>query len=124
MIFLFLILIPIIEISIFISIGSKIGTLNTISIILLTAIIGIFFLRRKSFSLIFNAQENLKNGIFPTIYWENKRRSHILYILVENYKNFGFLNELLLKRKYMPVSISQGFEPGNGWGAYAVFKQF
>ena len=66
MIFLFLILIPIIEISIFISVGSKIGTLNTISIILLTAIIGIFFLRRKSFSLIFNAQENLKNGIFPT----------------------------------------------------------
>ena len=65
MIFLLFILIPIIEISIFITIGSKIGIFNTIAIILLTAIIGIFLVRRQGLSLLFNAQKNLQSGIFP-----------------------------------------------------------
>jgi len=66
MIFLLLVFIPIIEISIFITIGSKIGVFNTISIILLTAIIGIFFIRRQGISLLFSAQSNMREGIFPT----------------------------------------------------------
>ena len=66
MIFLIFIFIPIIEISIFITIGSRIGVFNTISIILLTAIIGIFFIRRQGISLLFNAQRNMRDGIFPT----------------------------------------------------------
>ena len=66
MIFLIFIFIPIIEISIFITIGSKIGVFNTISIIILTAIIGIFFIRRQGISLLFNAQRNMRDGIFPT----------------------------------------------------------
>ena len=59
MIFLIFILIPIIEISIFISIGSKIGVLNTISIILVTALVGIFMIRKQGISLLFNAQRNI-----------------------------------------------------------------
>ena len=43
MIFLAFIIIPIIEISIFITIGSNIGILNTIAIILITALVGIFW---------------------------------------------------------------------------------
>ena len=66
MIFLAFIFIPIIEISIFITIGSKIGILNTVSIILLTAIIGIYFVRRQGLNLLFNAQKNLSEGIMPT----------------------------------------------------------
>ena len=66
LIFILFILIPIIEISIFITIGSKIGTLNTISIILLTAIVGIYFVRKKGLSLLFNAQRNLSEGTMPT----------------------------------------------------------
>ena len=66
MIFLLFILIPIIEISIFITVGSNIGILNTIAIILLTAIIGIYFVRRQGLSLLFNAQKNMSQGIFPT----------------------------------------------------------
>ncbi len=42
MIFLLFIIIPIIEISIFITVGSNIGVLNTIAIILVTALVGIF----------------------------------------------------------------------------------
>tara|TARA_B100002051_G_C16561768_1_gene547929 strand:- start:39 stop:398 length:360 start_codon:yes stop_codon:yes gene_type:complete len=66
MIFLAFIIIPILEISIFITIGSNLGILNTISIILLTALIGIFFIRRQGLNLLFNARKNLSQGILPT----------------------------------------------------------
>jgi len=66
MIFLIFILVPIIEISIFIFIGSEIGILNTIAIIFLTAIIGIYFVRKQGLSLLFNAQRNMSQGIMPT----------------------------------------------------------
>ena len=65
MIFLAFIIIPIIEISIFITIGSNIGILNTVAIILLTALIGIFLVRRRGLKLLFNAQNNLSQGIMP-----------------------------------------------------------
>tara|TARA_Y100000590_G_C15011101_1_gene747653 strand:- start:146 stop:505 length:360 start_codon:yes stop_codon:yes gene_type:complete len=66
MIFLLFIFIPIIEISIFILIGSEIGVLNTVAIILLTALIGIYLVRKQGLSLLFNAQRNISQGIFPT----------------------------------------------------------
>ena len=44
MIFLIFIIIPILEITIFITVGSNIGVLNTIAIILITALVGIFLL--------------------------------------------------------------------------------
>ena len=65
MIFLLFIFIPIIEIAIFITVGSNIGILNTIAIILLTAVIGIYFVRRQGLSLLFNAQRNMAQGIMP-----------------------------------------------------------
>jgi len=65
MIFLAFIIIPIVEISIFITIGSNIGVLNTIAIILLTALIGIFLVRRQGLNLLFNARRNLAQGIMP-----------------------------------------------------------
>ncbi len=66
MIFLAFVIIPIIEISIFITIGSKIGILNTIAIILTTALVGIFLVRRQGIKLLFDAQQNLSQGIMPT----------------------------------------------------------
>ena len=66
MVFLLFIFVPIIEIAIFISIGTKIGVLNTISIILVTALVGIFLVRRKGMNLLFNAQKNMMQGIMPT----------------------------------------------------------
>ena len=66
MIFLIFIIIPIIEISIFITVGSNIGILNTIAVILLTALIGIFLVRRRGLSLLFNARQNMSEGVIPT----------------------------------------------------------
>ena len=44
------ILIPIVEISLFIEIGSNIGSFNTICLIFLTAIIGVYFVRQQGLS--------------------------------------------------------------------------
>jgi len=66
MIFLIFIIIPIIEISIFITVGSNIGILNTIGIILLTALVGIFLVRRRGLSLLFSARQNMYDGVMPT----------------------------------------------------------
>ena len=66
MIFLVFIIIPIIEIAIFITIGQEIGILNTIAIILITALVGIFLVRRKGINLLFSAQKNMSQGIMPT----------------------------------------------------------
>ena len=66
MIFLVFIIIPIIEIAIFITIGSEIGVLNTIAIILITALVGIFLIRRQGINLLFSAQRNMSQGIMPT----------------------------------------------------------
>ena len=62
MIFLLFIFIPIIEIAIFITVGSNIGILNTIAIILITALAGIYLVRKQGLSLLFNAQRNLSQG--------------------------------------------------------------
>ena len=66
MIFLIFIIIPIIEISIFITVGPNIGILNTIGIILLTALVGIFLVRRRGLSLLFSARQNMYDGVMPT----------------------------------------------------------
>ena len=66
MIFLLFIFIPIIEIAIFISIGSSIGIFNTIVIIFVTALTGIYFVKKQGISLLFNAQRNLSEGVIPT----------------------------------------------------------
>ena len=66
MIFLIFIIIPILEITIFITVGSNIGVLNTIAIILITALVGIFLVRRRGLSLLLNARQNMSEGMMPT----------------------------------------------------------
>jgi len=66
MIFLFFIFIPIIEIVIFITVGSNIGIINTIAIIIITAFVGIYLVRKQGINLLFNAQRNLSQGVTPT----------------------------------------------------------
>ena len=53
---LLIILIPLVEIYLFIKIGSQIGAFNTISMILLTALLGVWYARYEGFN-------TLKSGI-------------------------------------------------------------
>ena len=58
-ILLFIILIPVIEIYLFIQIGSKIGAFTTISLIFLTAIIGIYYAKYEGINTLKSAFKEL-----------------------------------------------------------------
>ena len=60
-----IILIPIIEIYLFIKIGSYIGAFNTISLILVTAIIGIIYARYEGFNTLKSGMSQLIKNQIP-----------------------------------------------------------
>lgn len=63
--FLLFIFVPIIEIYLLIEIGSRIGTLNTIVVIILTAMLGTIMLRLQGLSTIARVQDSLQKGRLP-----------------------------------------------------------
>jgi len=58
-------IIPFIELSLLIEVGTHIGTLNTIMLVIITGILGAFMARIAGLSVLFKIQENLRAGIFP-----------------------------------------------------------
>ena len=59
------IILPIIEISIFIQVGGIVGTFNTILIIFLTAAVGIYFVRQQGFRTFQKIAVELQNQQIP-----------------------------------------------------------
>lgn len=57
---LFFILLPLVEIYLMIKIGSVIGAFNTISITILTAIIGVYFAKLQGLSTLRSLAENIR----------------------------------------------------------------
>ncbi len=64
-ILLTIILIPIIEIYLFIEIGGKIGALYTISLIFLTAVVGIYYAKYEGFNTLKSGMGQLMNNEMP-----------------------------------------------------------
>ena len=62
---LMIIFIPIIEIYLFIKIGSQIGAISTISLILFTAILGVFYARYEGFNTLRSAINQLVKNEIP-----------------------------------------------------------
>ena len=62
---LLFIVMPIIEMWILISVGSSIGAINTIGLVLLTALIGISLLREQGFETLWRGREKLQRGNLP-----------------------------------------------------------
>ena len=60
-----LILIPILEIFLFIKIGGQIGALNTISLIFITAIIGVFYARYEGLNTLRTGLNQLMKNELP-----------------------------------------------------------
>ena len=60
-----IILIPVIEIYLFIKIGSQIGAFNTISLIFLTAIIGIYYAKYEGLNTIKSSYEQIVRNEVP-----------------------------------------------------------
>lgn len=63
--FFIFIIVPIVEIILFIIVGDRIGLLATIGVVVLTAIIGTFLIRHQGIATIKKAQESLKENILP-----------------------------------------------------------
>ena len=60
-----LLVVPILEIGVFILLGGQIGVINTLLGIVLTAVIGTILLRRQGFALISQAQSQMDQGHIP-----------------------------------------------------------
>ena len=60
-----IILVPIIEIYLFIKIGSQIGALNTIALILITAIVGVAYARYEGFNTLKSGMSQLMRNEVP-----------------------------------------------------------
>ena len=58
-------IVPFIELTLLIELGSHIGTLNTIMVIVITGIIGAFMARIAGLTVLLKIQDNLREGIFP-----------------------------------------------------------
>ncbi|WP_433743616.1 FxsA family protein [Falsibacillus pallidus] len=63
--FLFLIIVPALEIWLFILAGSHFGVWSTIGLIILTGILGAYFAKQQGISAIHRVQESLKAGRAP-----------------------------------------------------------
>lgn len=63
--FLIFILLPIIEMAILIKVGTVIGALSTIGLVLLTAIIGAALLRQQGLATLLRANQRLNSGELP-----------------------------------------------------------
>ncbi|MCW8125246.1 FxsA family protein [Microbulbifer halophilus] len=62
---LLFIVIPILEMWILIAVGSEIGALPTIGLVLLTAVVGLALLRRQGLSTVMRAQQKMQTGELP-----------------------------------------------------------
>ena len=58
-------IVPFIELSLLIELGSHIGTINTILVVVVTGVLGAFMARVAGFNVLFKIQENMRAGIFP-----------------------------------------------------------
>jgi UPF0716 protein FxsA len=59
------IVIPILELALLIKLGTIIGTLNTIALVILTAILGAYMVRVEGINVMYRFQENLARGTLP-----------------------------------------------------------
>ena len=65
LILLVIVVIPILEISVFIKAGEQIGLWSTISLVVITAVVGSALLRQQGLTALFNVRKNMNAGILP-----------------------------------------------------------
>ena len=122
------ILIPIIEIYLFIKIGSQIGALNTIILIFLTAIIGVYYAKYEGINTIRSSvTQIIKNQIpaFELISGAAIAFAAVLLILPGFATDIvGFLLILPITRKLMLGRLNKKFERKNKEGNDFIEGEF
>ena len=109
-----IIIVPIVEIYLFIKIGAQIGAFNTISLIFLTAIIGIFYARYEGINTMRSGFSQLIKNELPA--YEIISGAAIafgaLLLIIPGFATdlFGFLIIFPLTRKLIFGKISKNFK--------------
>ena len=113
-IFLLLILIPAIEIYLFIQIGSQIGALTTIFLIFFTAVIGIYYAKYEGLNTLKSGFIQLSKNISPTYEMISGAAIAIaaLLLIIPGFATdlFGFLLIFPLSRKLILNKFSTKFK--------------
>lgn len=65
LLFVLFIVVPILEMFVLIKVGSLIGALSTIALVLLTAMVGISLIRWQGFETLRRAQQKMQSGTLP-----------------------------------------------------------
>lgn len=65
LLFVLFLVIPLVEISLFIVVGDEIGILSTLLLCVLTAVIGASLLRQQGLRTLFTAQKQIDEGLLP-----------------------------------------------------------
>jgi len=116
---LFFIIIPVVEIYLLIAVGREIGALFTISLVLLTAAVGLSLLRQQGLETFFRARNKIDTGELPA-----KEMIEALIILFSGAllltpgfatDLFGFAGLVPRFRMYFVLSIASKFFNG-GYG--------
>ena len=111
---LLILLVPIIEIYLFIKIGSQIGAFNTISLIFLTAIIGIYYAKYEGLNTLKSAiKQTVKNEIpiYEIVSGAALAFAAILMIIPGFLTDlFGFFLLIPLTRKILLKSVFSKFK--------------
>ncbi|QDF68252.1 FxsA family protein [Shewanella sp. SNU WT4] len=63
---LLLIALPMAELAVLIQVGEEVGSLNTVALVILTAIIGVSLVKRQGLATLMQAQEKMARGEAPT----------------------------------------------------------
>jgi UPF0716 protein FxsA len=63
--FLIFVIVPIIELTLLIKVGSYIGAMNTVLVVILTAAIGAYMVKMEGIGVMYRIQKNMEEGIFP-----------------------------------------------------------
>jgi len=108
---IFIIAVPLIEIYLFIKIGSIIGAFNTVSLILVTAITGVLYARHEGFNTLRSAFSQLVKNEIPT--YEIISGAAIAFaaflLILPGFATdfFGFLLIFPLSRKFILTKFSK-----------------
>ena len=60
-----LLVLPVLEMYVLIKVGTQIGAMTTIFLVLLTAFLGLFLLRQQGFRTLFNAKNKIQRAELP-----------------------------------------------------------
>jgi len=63
--FLIFAIVPVVELALLIKVGTIIGTLNTVLLVIGTAMLGSYLVRMEGLGVIYRFQQNMQEGIFP-----------------------------------------------------------